>query len=456
MASSVTSAAGAITFSGSSTFSSSFQQVLQRAVAIASMPLQAMQNSVATFQGQQSALTTLQSGFSVLQNDIQSISTAATGSMTASVSDGTVVSATASSSALPGTYSIEVDDMGSSTTTISNANLPVVSDPTTTSISTASSYTLTIDGTAHTITPAGGSLEDLASAINSAGVGAQATIVNLGSNTSPNYRLSVTSTNLGADTIQLNAGATSLLTTLSTGADAQYKVNGNSTKIQSTSSLVTLAPGLTVNLLESAPGQPVTITVAANFDSLSGALSTFATDYNSASQAIRQNIGQNGGALSGESIVYSLSQVLNQVAQFTGASGSVRSLSDLGLSLDSTGQLSFDASQFSSSNPTDVQSFLGGITSGGFLQAANNAISGVADPNTGALATEFNTLASEVTNENSQISDEQARINDLQTSLTAQLTAADASIAVLEQQKTYYANLFAAEYLNNNPSGANG
>src|ERR1035438_8203443 len=211
MASSVTSAAGAITFSGSSTFSSSFQQVLQRAVAIASMPLQAMQNSVATFQGQQSALTTLQSGFSVLQNDIQSISTAATGSMTASVSDGTVVSATASSSALPGTYSIEVDDMGSSTTTISNANLPVVSDPTTTSISTASSYTLTIDGTAHTITPAGGSLEDLASAINSAGVGAQATIVNLGSNTSPNYRLSVTSTNLGADTIQLNAGATSLL-----------------------------------------------------------------------------------------------------------------------------------------------------------------------------------------------------------------------------------------------------
>jgi flagellar hook-associated protein 2 len=411
---------------------------------------------VSTFQGQQSELTTLQSTFSALQSAIQKISMDAQGSMAASVSDGAVVSATASSSALPGTYSIEVDDMGSSTTTISNASLPAVSDPASGSISSSSSYTLTIDGTATTIKPSGNSLEDLADAVNSAGVGAQATIVNLGSNTSPNYRLSITSTSLGADTIQLNDGTNDLLTTLSTGTNAKYKVNGNSTEIQSTSSQITLAPGLTVNLLESAPGQPVTITVAANFGSLSNDLSTFAADYNSAVQAVKANLGQNGGALSGESIVYSLNQVLSQIAEWTGGSGSVKSLTDLGLNLGDTGQLTFDASTFSSLNPTDVQNFLGSASSSAFLQAANNALTGAADPTTGALATEYNTLGSEITNENNQISDEQTRISDLQTSLTNQLTAADAAIAVLEQQKTYYANLFAAEYLNNSPTGANG
>ena len=138
MASSVSSAASStITFNGSSTFSSSFQQVLQRAVSIASLPIQEMQNQVTTFQQQQQSLNNLQSIFTSLQNDVQSISTAAQGAMTASVSDGSVVSATASSSALAGNYEIEVDDMGSSTTTISPNTLPTVTDPTTGNISSS-------------------------------------------------------------------------------------------------------------------------------------------------------------------------------------------------------------------------------------------------------------------------------------------------------------------------------
>ena len=457
MASSVSSAASStITFNGSSTFSSSFQQVLQRAVSIASLPIQEMQNQVTTFQQQQQSLNNLQSIFTSLQNDVQSISTAAQGAMTASVSDGSVVSATASSSALAGNYEIEVDDMGSSTTTISPNTLPTVTDPTTGNISSAASFTLSINGTNTTITPTGSSLEDLASAINSSGAGAAATIVNLGSNTSPDYRLSVTSNNLGPDTVTLSDGTNSLLSTLSAGTDAKYTVNGSTTDIQSTSSQVTLAPGLTVNLLQSSPGNPVTITVAPGYSNLQNALSAFATDYNSAVSAVDQNVGQSGGSLSGESMVYTLKQVLNQITQYTTTSGSELSLSNLGLNLDSTGVISFSSSDFSAQNPTDIQNYLGNISSSGFLQAASNAIAGVADPTTGALAAQVTTVTSEITNENSQISDAQTRVTDLQNSLTQQLSAADAAIAVLEQQKTYYTNLFAAEYLNNNPSGANG
>ena len=66
--------------------------------------------------------------------------------------------------------------------------------------------------------------------------------------TGPDYRLAVTSNNLAPDSIQLNEAPESLLTTLSTGANAQYPVNGQPTDVSSKSNQMTLSPGLTVQL----------------------------------------------------------------------------------------------------------------------------------------------------------------------------------------------------------------
>jgi flagellar hook-associated protein 2 len=182
---------------------------------------------------------------------------------------------------------------------------------------------------------------------------------------------------------------------------------------------------------------------------LSSALSSFATAYNAAAAAVANERGQSGGALTGQSLVYTLGDTLSKITQFVTGSGSVEDLSDLGLTLDSSGNLSFDASQFNSQGAAGVQQFLGGIASGGFLQTANNALSSVADPTTGALASELTSVTNEITSDNSQISDDQTRVNNLQTSLQAQLSAADAAIAVLQQQQTFYTNLFQTENANN-------
>ena len=190
--------------------------------------------------------------------------------------------------------------------------------------------------------------------------------------------------------------------------------------MQSTSSQLTLAPGLTVNLLQQTTS-PVTITVSTSYNSLQSALSTFATDYNSAVSALGQQRGQNGGALSGQSIVYTLTNVLQSFSQYTASSGSVKSLNDLGLTLDQSGNLSFNAAAFSAANIADVQQFLGNTTSSGFLLSASNTLTSIADPNTGMLQTADNSIQSEITSENNYISQEQVRINDLQTSLQQQL-----------------------------------
>ena len=48
---------------------------------------------------------------------------------------------------------------------------------------------------------------------------------------------------------------------------------------------------------------------------------------------------------------------------------------------------------------------------------------------------------------NTQIAQQQDHINHLQTSLQAQMSAADAAIAQLEQQQSYYTSLFTAMIL---------
>ncbi len=165
MASSTSSIANP-TFNGSSSFSSSFQQVLTNAVQQASLPMQQMQNNVNDLTSKQTALTQLESTFQSLDSALQNIGSSTSGSVSASVSDSTAISAATTSSALPGTYSIQVATLGSYSTALSQAGSPTVTDPTTQSISSASSYTFAVNGTDTTITPASSSLESLAAAIN--------------------------------------------------------------------------------------------------------------------------------------------------------------------------------------------------------------------------------------------------------------------------------------------------
>ncbi len=443
-----------ITFSGSSTYSSSFQQVITRAVAIASLPLQSLQQSVSSLTSQQSALSTVGANFTALQSAIQALGSATGGSPTAQVSDPSAVTAGASAGALPGTYTIQVDDPGSSTTTLSDG-LIKVTDPSSQDISASSTFTLTLNNVTTNITNSGGSLESLANSINAADAGVQATIVNVGSSSSPDYRLAVTSKNLGPDTIQLNDG-TNLLSTLTSGADAQYRLNGSGpgTDIQSTSSQVALSPGLTVNLLAQS-SSPVTITVSQNFSGVQSAISNVVSAYNAAFDALAQNRGQSGGALTGDPLVLTLSNVLQQISQYASSSGSINSLADLGVTVSSTGELAFDPTQVSS-DQTAITQFLGGISSGGFLQAANNDLTAVTETTSGLVASDYNSLQATITTENAQIADKQNQIATFQANLEQQLSLADAQIATLQAQNTYFQQLFTAEYGGTGTTGSLG
>lgn len=450
------------TFTGVSKFGSSLQQVLSRAVGIASLPLnldQAGLNSLQTTQTDLQGLDTVFAGLQQSVNSLQSILSSPS-LLTTSLSDSSTVSATLGSGATPGAYTIAVSSIGAYSTALSNAGSTPITDPTAQGITTSSTLTLSVGSANITITPASTSLQDLANAVNSQSNGlVQATLVNVGSTGSPDYRLSLQGANLSADAIGLtDSGGTSLIATSTSGSPATYQIDGLGTSINSSSRTVTLAPGLTVNLVgQSAPGASTTITVSDNPASLASAFSSLAGSYNAAVDAIDQYHGQNGGALEGDSVLQTLTGVLNQIGNYSNGSPNT-ALANYGITLDQTGHLSVDTTAFTNAanaNFSSLVSTLGNVSTGGFLQTATNLLNSVEDPVTGALKTEETSIASQITTAQTNIANEQARVNQLQTNLTQQISKADSTIAEMESQVSYVTGLF-AQYTGAYSTQANG
>lgn len=436
------------TFTGTSTYASDLQSVITRAVGIASLPITQLQNMQNTLAGQQSELQTVGNDFANLQSALSAVNTAAgSGSLATTVDNSSVANATVGSGALAGTYAVTVVSLGAMTNTISDSALPTVADPSSGNISTSSSFTMTVNGTNYTLSPSANNLNSLVAAINASGAPVQATIVNVGGSTSPNYQLSVQGTQYAPTSIQLDDGSGPLLDNLTSGSYVQYQVNGQpSTPATSTSRSLSISTGLTVKAL--AVGS-VNVTVGQNTNGIATALSSFATSYNAAVDALNNNRGQNGGALAGQSVVQQLGNVLHNLTNYTNSSGSINALTDIGLSFDQNGHLQFDATGFgsaASNSISNVMAFLGS-TSGktGFLNSASQALSQATDPLTGLVTTATNALGTSITNLTHEISTDQDRVTQLQTNLTAQMAAADAAIASLQSQATQITNLFLAE-----------
>jgi flagellar hook-associated protein 2 len=449
------------TFTGVSKFASSLQQVLTRAVGIASLPLNSLQAGLTDLNNKQSAIQSLDSTFLNLQQSVTSLQTTLSSNLlNSSLSNAGVVTASLASGADAGTYTVEVTNLGSYSTALSDAGTSPVTDPTKTGIGASGSYNLSVGGVNTTITPASGSLHDLAAAINSQASGqVQASIVNVGSTGSPDYRLSLTAVNLGSAAIDLqDSSSTDLISSSSIGSNASYLINGSTNPVSSTSRTITLAPGLTVNLVgQSVAGQPTKITVADNPTGLASALSSFATAYNSAVSAVNQNYGGSGSPLEGDSLIQGLSSILNQLGTYSNGTPA-SSLANYGITLDQTGNLSVNTSTFTTAVNGNFPAFLAALgtsTTGGFLQTATNLLSGLEDPTSGLIKTEETDLSKQIASQQTKIANQQATVNQLQTNLTAQISQADTAIAQLESQVSYVTGLF-AQYTGASNTQSNG
>ena len=203
-----------------------------------------------------------------------------------------------------------------------------------------------------TLSGANNNLNGLAQAITDANLGVSATV-----NTTADgqYYLSVVSTSGGSPPAISLTSAKSLLTQTSPGSDAVFTLNGN-IPVDSPSNLInSVIPGVTFNLLKASQTASVTVSVSSDSSQLSNALSEFVSQYNAVTADLDLHTGQAGDLLSGDSILSVIRQDMSQVFSYLGT-GAVRSLSDLGITMDKTDdKLSFDPTVLSGMSASQIQ-----------------------------------------------------------------------------------------------------
>jgi flagellar assembly factor FliW len=371
-------------FTGTSQYSQDFQNVITRAVAIASLPITLLTNQQTTLTNQSTALTSIDTDFTALQTAVAGIQSALEGSsFQTTVSAPTVVSASVADGAQQGNYTIQVNNPGVAETSLTTATWA--------STGAAATYTLVVGSNDYTISATDDSAATVASTINAQyGNLVDATVVNVGTTATPDYRISLQSAALGPVTVDIeNSAHTSLQTqqNASTAALASYEVDGSGVTETSDTASINIATGLTLNLL--ADGT-TNVTVTRSTSTLSDALSAFANAYNKAATDVAAQHGTSdstgAGPLQGQAIIFDLSEALSTIGIYNTSSGSgqVSNLEQLGLDLGVDGQFTYSPLTMASTdltNSTDVNSFLGSSTANANSLTTNTWAS------TGAAAT---------------------------------------------------------------------
>jgi flagellar hook-associated protein 2 len=279
-------------------------------------------------------------------------------------------------------------------------------------------------------------LVGLSNAINASGAGVTSSILT----TSNGNYLSIQANNTGANALALYAGTTAtgpdLLTGTNQGSDAKFQLDGIT--VQQQGNVVnTVIPGVTFTLLAQSTA-PVTLTLASDPSQLSSDLQDFVTQYNALATAVTAQTGPSGGPITGDTVIEQLQQTLQQIAGYTTSSGTIQSLSDLGVEFTGTnGQASFDSSTFNALSQTqisDALTFIGSTTSG--LGGFSQQLTEFSDPIDGVIQSEVSGLQTTDQDLQNQISTLNTQIGNTTTALTAQLESADAQQAELQQQQT--------------------
>ncbi|MDA1312651.1 MAG: flagellar filament capping protein FliD [Acidobacteria bacterium] len=289
---------------------------------------------------------------------------------------------------------------------------------------------------AHSVEAFDNTLEGLRDFINtqSSTLGAKASIINTSSDiANPAYHLSVTATSTGAATLILRDGfATDLLTTTNQGTDAVFTVNGLNVT-NSGNTIVDFEPGLTLTI----EGAGLTsVTVFSDRTAISASLANLAAEYNSAAAKIQTQIGESAGILSGDIIVRQSQQALRDITSFSGL-GAIKSIAELGLKFNESGQLDFDTLVFNSLTNDQIGDALEfiGDTSSGLAGLGLSKLQQLADPVSGHIQATIKILTESDKNIQTRIDAATERIDRLIATLELKFAAADLILSRLEAQQ---------------------
>ncbi len=407
--------------------------------------LTALQSQDTALSGLGTSLSGLSTAISALTNFDGVLSSKAGSSSDTSV----LALSSASSSAIAGSHTITVENLAQTSSKFSDSiskTTDTLSGSLQIQIGSAPAQTVTVDSSSNT-------LQTLASAINSGSYGVTASVVTSASGS----RLSLVSNTSGASgeitlTSSLSDVTTSKAIAFSTGQDGvDAKLNVDGLETTSASNTVTGAiPGVTFQLLSASTTTPVQVQITNDNSSVETAVQTMVTAYNSVVSALKTQEGKDstGAAepLYGSPTLAQLQSGLSAALLGGSASGSISSLSQLGISLNDDGTLTLSSSTLDSTldaHFSDVQDFF--QNAGSFGQTLSSAVESLGSSSpTGAIALALAQNATQESGINADVTSEDARIAAQKTTLTTELTTANQILQSIPQQLNAINEIYSA------------
>jgi flagellar hook-associated protein 2 len=431
-------------------------KLVSQLMAIERQPIDKLDAKISSYETKISSFGTISglvSGFQTAAN----VLAASFLKVAATPSDPSVLSATAGSTAVPGTYSVNVSKLAQSQNLVAagqTSSTAAIGDGTATTVTfdfgTISGGTLTDgvysgaafasngSGTASiTIDGTNNTLEGIRDAINAAAMGVTATIVNDGSGTP--YRLALSSSNTGvSNSLKITtsggdgsidsllgydpAGTQNLTQTLA-AQNAQLTVNG----IAITSATNTISEAIqgVALTLKNTTSSPSTLTVANDTAAIKTAMTGFVDAYNALASQIKSRSAfgtdsKQSGSLAGDGTLRFMQEQLRSIFMTPASGGTLVSLAQVGVSTQKDGTLKLDSSKFDSAMSADFKDVTNLFSSStGFatrMEAWAKSTLGVG----GLIETRTKSLNQHVKNYNDEIDRLENRMSALEKKLTAE------------------------------------
>jgi flagellar hook-associated protein 2 len=439
--------------------------IISKLMSVESRPLTQFASKEGSYQAKLTAFGTLKGTLSSLQTAAQALAKTDTFTgMSASSSDSTLFTASATSSASSGNYDLAVTTIAKAhaiRTNVSYGTDTFDSGTLSIKIGTGSPVDITLSSAS--------TLAQVRQAINDAKVGVTATIVNDGTAD----RLVLTSNTTGADgqieftaptsnndgTRRLTDLVGANLTQTQAPDNAVFTLNGI-TITRSTNTVENAVDGVTIKLLkeplQTPPITPLTakLTVAKNTAAVTSAVSSFVKSYNDAITAIKTSsaydaANKKAAILTGDSTTRSIqSQLFSLVGTgVSGIKGGIARLSDVGITVQKDGTLSVDSGKLSAAiaDPDkDVASLFAQTTSNneGIAVRFNTLLTGIVGAN-GMINSRTDGINASIKDLQKRADSFSLRLESIEKRYRTQFTALDTLVASMNQTSSYLAQQLA-------------
>ena len=294
----------------------------------------------------------------------------------------------------------------------------------------AVNFNITINGVDHNVAVDDASLESIASALNNAGLGVHAEILDTGAG-SDNYRLQLIGETGSSSAFAISSDLNELLfTTVQDARDAELTVNGVDF-LRSSNQISDVISGVTLNLNAVTEGN-ATLTIARDTQEAQKSIVNFVALYNEATLEFRNlTDAEQDGPLRGDTIFQSILRNMRSIVlgQSSSPGEELNSLSNIGISVDKTGQLLFDEAKLSDALTNNFDDVIQ-------LFSANSNDQSRFNDDPGGIAGDLKTLIEKVTSSNGYLVTAEQSLQDRNNEYKAELDELEERMQKVEERYT--------------------